>query len=673
MEPLHSADPPHIGGYRLISRLGAGGMGRVYLARTPSGRRLVVKIVRPELVLEEGFRARFAREAEAARRVGGFHTAQVVDADPGADPPWIATAHIDGLTLHAAVRDHGPIFPPALHVLASGLAEGLDAIHRCDLVHRDLKPANIILADDGPRIIDFGIARPLDSESMTTHGAVFGTLPYMSPEQTDGSRVGAASDVFSLGTVLSYAATGTNPFTADSMAATVHRLIGPTPDPGDIDPTVRNLIADCWGRDPGQRPTPAQILARFGEHDLHDSWPPSPVTGTGAGTRRIPSPPSPVAEAPRETRTVFGSGPPLGGIEAAPTAVVNEAPDTVREATETPASTLRAGEDPKDARRGTRPWVPWVALMAVGALVIGTLIVVNGSSGADITLSGHQDNVETVAFSPDGALLATGADDRLRLWNARTGDHVRTLDDPWVQSAAFGPDGDLLASGCQRDVCLWDVESGELSAALTGHEGAVHGLAFNGDGTMLATASQDTTVRLWDIAAGEHLTTLSGHRSNVRAVAFSPDGETLVTGGHITVRLWDVETGKGIAELTEHGNSTVHTVAFSPDGTTFASGDASGNVLIWDAETNERRAMRDEHGSTVNAMAYSPDGSVLATAGNDSAVRLWDPATGAPLGAFEGHRSPVHAVAFSSDGTTLASGDQDGTAHLWDVDRVLTE
>ncbi|MEE2055244.1 serine/threonine-protein kinase, partial [Nocardiopsis tropica] len=250
MDPLHASDPPRIGDYRLLSRLGSGGMGQVYLARTPAGRNLVVKVIRPEFAAEAGFRARFAREAEAARRVGGFHTAQVVDADPEADTPWIATAYITGPTLQEAVREGGPLEGSALRALALGLAEGLKAIHACGLVHRDLKPANIVLAEDGPRIIDFGIARPLDGDNMTTQGAVFGTLPYMSPEQTDGSRVGPASDVFSLGTVLAYAATGTSPFMGTTMAETLRRLIGPPPDPGDIDPDIRELVRECWDHDP---------------------------------------------------------------------------------------------------------------------------------------------------------------------------------------------------------------------------------------------------------------------------------------------------------------------------------------------------------------------------------------------------------------------------------------
>ncbi|WP_344984079.1 serine/threonine-protein kinase, partial [Thermobifida alba] len=199
---------------RLVGRLGAGGMGQVFLARSPGGRPVVVKVILPEYASDTEYRARFAREVEAARRVGGFHTAQVVAADPDADPPWMATAYVPGPSLSQAVHQRGPLDEQVLRTLAAGLAEGLAAIHGCGLVHRDFKPGNIILAADGPRIIDFGIARPTDASTMTQTGAVIGTLSYMSPEQIGGSPVGPASDIFSFGTVLAFAATGRSPFAA---------------------------------------------------------------------------------------------------------------------------------------------------------------------------------------------------------------------------------------------------------------------------------------------------------------------------------------------------------------------------------------------------------------------------------------------------------------------------
>src|SRR5579859_6843166 len=172
MEALRPGDPATVGSYRLVGRLGAGGMGQVFLAETPGGRKVAVKLIHPSQARNPKFRERFAREVEAARRVGGFHTAQLVDADPQADPPWMVTAYIDGPSLEAAVNSGGPLPPDRVRALGAGLAEGLAAIHACGLVHRDLKPSNVILADDGPRIIDFGISRAAEASPMTTAGMV---------------------------------------------------------------------------------------------------------------------------------------------------------------------------------------------------------------------------------------------------------------------------------------------------------------------------------------------------------------------------------------------------------------------------------------------------------------------------------------------------------------------
>ena len=183
-------------------------MGQVYLGVSPSGRRVAVKLIHPVHAGTEHFRERFAREIEAARRVGGFHTAPVVDADPHAETPWMVTAYIDGPSLEEAVARHGPLPPGQVRALGAGLAEGLTAIHAHGLVHRDLKPGNVIMAGDGPRIIDFGIARAIGASTLTTAGSVVGTVAYMSPEQVRGDPVLPASDVFSLGSVLAFAATG---------------------------------------------------------------------------------------------------------------------------------------------------------------------------------------------------------------------------------------------------------------------------------------------------------------------------------------------------------------------------------------------------------------------------------------------------------------------------------
>jgi serine/threonine protein kinase len=211
VDVLTPGDPRRIGGYRLLGRLGSGGMGRVYLGRSRGGRMVAVKLVHAELAHDPKFLRRFRREVEAARRVGGEWTAPVLDADTESATPWVATGYVPGPTLSETVERHGPLPESTVLALASGLARALQAIHACDLVHRDLKPSNVLVTIDGPRVIDFGIVRSADSVT-TRAGALIGSPPFMSPEQARGAELTPASDVFSLGSVLAYAATGHRPF-----------------------------------------------------------------------------------------------------------------------------------------------------------------------------------------------------------------------------------------------------------------------------------------------------------------------------------------------------------------------------------------------------------------------------------------------------------------------------
>ncbi len=264
MDALHPGDPDRVGGYQLLGRLGAGGMGQVFLGVSPGGRKVAVKLIHPAHAQTPQFRERFAREIEAAQRVGGFHTALVVDADPHADPPWMVTAYIEGPSLQDAVGRYGPLSPDQVRALGAGLAEGLAAVHACGLVHRDLKPGNVIMAEDGPRIIDFGIARTIDATTgITSTGVVVGTFAFMSPEQIRGEVVGSLSDVFSLGGVLAFAATGRPPFGSDSAVSIMFRLINQPPDlVGLADDQLHVLITACLAKSPYDRPALTALINR---------------------------------------------------------------------------------------------------------------------------------------------------------------------------------------------------------------------------------------------------------------------------------------------------------------------------------------------------------------------------------------------------------------------------
>ncbi|MEV5749625.1 PQQ-binding-like beta-propeller repeat protein [Actinoallomurus sp. NPDC052308] len=261
-------DPRRIGPYAVLAELGAGGMGRVHLCRSEGGRLVAVKVVREEFADDPGFRRRFRREVEAARAVNGFFTAPVVDADADGPLPWLATAYIPGPSLGDAVRDHGPLPEPAVRALGAGLAEALLAVHGAGLVHRDLKPANVLLAADGPRVIDFGISKALDGTQLTRTGGLVGTPAYMSPEQvTSDGPIGPASDVFSLAGVLVFAAAGAGPFGAGGAQEVLYRVVYGEPDLTGVPGGLRGVLAECLARDPAARPTPEAVLTALAPAD----------------------------------------------------------------------------------------------------------------------------------------------------------------------------------------------------------------------------------------------------------------------------------------------------------------------------------------------------------------------------------------------------------------------
>jgi eukaryotic-like serine/threonine-protein kinase len=269
---LQPEDPREIGPYRLLGQLGTGGMGQVFLGMSAGGRPIAVKVIRTELATDPDFRARFRREVAAAQKVSGLFTALVVDADLDCPMPWLATAYVAGPSLTEAVKGHGPLPARSVLALTAGLAEGLDAIHAAGVVHRDLKPSNVLLAEDGPRVIDFGISEAAEASAVAGADVLIGSPGYMSPEQVLGADIGPASDIFSLGSVLTFAATGTGPFGAGSHAALMYRLVNNPADLGDVPGALRSLISSCLAKRPGARPTAREVLAEVGALQPAPGW-----------------------------------------------------------------------------------------------------------------------------------------------------------------------------------------------------------------------------------------------------------------------------------------------------------------------------------------------------------------------------------------------------------------
>ncbi|GAA2667547.1 Serine/threonine protein kinase [Actinosynnema pretiosum] len=465
-----------MGDYPLLAMLGRGAMGSVYLARSRGGRPLAVKVARPELADNPQFRERFRREVEMARAVGGFWTAIVVDADPEADRPWMATEYVPGPNLQQVVVDQGPLPQKAVRRLAGGLAEALIAIHGAGLVHRDLKPSNVLLADDGPRVIDFGIARALEHSALTEAGIVFGTPGYLSPEQVVGEPVGPQSDVFALGSVLVFAATGEGPFGEGSTSALVYRVVHQEPDLSKVPPGLVPLIVPMLVRDPANRPTPERLLEAIGTPRADGSWLPDRVRtlveARRTELRSYPGTPGdggvPPGPTPGPTPTLLENQPPQpdpvkpptlamsrenAQDPAAPQAVPAVKPPTKpapKPASPPAAAAEKRGKSvkPSGTRFATSSLVAygWTAFYGLGVAVTGAVAVAaeGPSTGQlqEFQLSDPTDVVKLAAIIACIGLLATAA----RLF-------VSTLQKPLELDV--GAEGVTLSNGEDKQLVPW--------------------------------------------------------------------------------------------------------------------------------------------------------------------------------------------------------------------------
>jgi serine/threonine protein kinase len=365
VEPLAADDPQQVGGFRLQARLGAGGMGRVYLGYSPGGRPVAVKVVHPELARDPEFMHRFRREVAAAQAVSDAYTAAVVGAGPDDNPPWLATTFVPGPPLADLVAQSGPLPEDAVWRLAGGLAEALQAIHAEGLVHRDLKPGNILIAADGPRVIDFGISRTTSGTVVTATQTTIGTPAYMSPEQAQGHAVGPASDIFSLGSVLAFAATGAPPFGGGEMFAVGFRVVHGEPDLTRVPASLRPVIDGCLAKDPAARPALGELMhsvavgsAAHPDVAPGKFWPGQVAAVLESGTFTPVLPPPTIVPPP-----------------SPPTHAVNPGQHTPRPAQYTPPAQAPAVRpaDPVVRRRGPRWLLPVVLGIAV-AIAAGIAI-----------------------------------------------------------------------------------------------------------------------------------------------------------------------------------------------------------------------------------------------------------------------------------------------------------
>ncbi|AJC53053.1 serine/threonine-protein kinase [Streptomyces sp. 769] len=347
---LTADDPQEIGGYRLHARLGSGGMGHVYLAYTPGGRPVALKVVRPEFAGDPEFRRRFVQEVANARRIHGLYTAQVVDAGVDAVTPWLATAYVPAPSLHEVLRRHGGLPVETVLLLVAGIAEALQSIHGAGVVHRDLKPANVLVAADGPRVIDFGIARAADAVALTGTGLRIGTPAFMAPEQALGQPATSATDVFALGALAVYAAGGAPPFGECPESVALYRTVHEQPDLTRVPAELHALVGQCLAKDPAARPTTGALIEAVRRHPavgspvrFTDGWLPTAVR---TELSRHDGPPQPPAS-PHARPTVTATAVPL------------------------PRADVSGPVPPPPPARRTRRPIRWLVLTAIAALLLG--------------------------------------------------------------------------------------------------------------------------------------------------------------------------------------------------------------------------------------------------------------------------------------------------------------
>ena len=715
------------GTYRIVRKLGQGGMGDVYLAeQILLGEPQVLKFLSKEVSQDQELVSRFLREVQTLRQIRHRNVVNAWSLEPAEDGTlFFSMEFVDGPDLLSFVRHSAQPFDVSVALeITRAIAEGLGAAHALGMVHRDIKPENILMAREGdnwfPKIADFGIVASKENSRLTQVGTSLFTPIFAAPEQwlgTPSNQLDGRTDFYALGGLLFEMLTNQNVYDAENFQGWAQKHLNGTPRPASsVRPELASwkgldaLVLRMMAKDRNGRPRdvaellglldavvyeppkaqkalePARPLAAATQMAALEqpSVTPAKVAEPPAPAPREPSGPqpaiaTPVAVTPEPAKAVstpaVAEPPKPAAAEPIPELRKRNTGPAATSAHELPkvhpkikpAAPVASDKEKKKGfnRLSKRTIFVSIVVLAVAGFAIQRMIVPPVPSR---TLQGPTDAVLSVAFSPNGITLASGSrDNTIQFWTVTDGRAQGSLQDS-VTTLAYSPDGHTLATGvADNTVKLWDVPRTYVLTTMQGHTDLVLSVAFSPDGRTLASASADQTVRLWGVASGLTLRTLKGHNDRVLSVAFSPDGRTLASGSaDQTIRLWDFATGKLLRTLQGHSGA-VNSVAFNPSGGTLASGSDDQTVKVWDVATGE--AVRTLHGHTdsIRSIAYSPDGRLLASGSSDATVRLWDTSSGQLLRNMKGHSSTVLCVAFSPFGYALASGSADKTIRLWNV------
>ena len=706
--------PKHIGRYEIISELGRGGMATVYLAHDPNfDRNVAVKVLPREYLHDPQFRARFEREAQTIAQLE--HPAIVPVYDYGEtepDPvsgaggqPYIVMRLMPGGSLADHLRS-GPLPVAEAARLITRLARALDKAHDKGIIHRDLKPANILFDEDRhPYISDFGIAKILQSAG-TLSGTVLGRPAYMSPEQARGERdIDGRSDLYTLGAILFETLTGKLPYESDTpMGQAVKHITEPVPriltaNP-NLPPACESVIERAMAKDRADRYASARDMAAALDAIVKGQSPTEQITG--ALPVKVPATVGPTQPGVSPTESRHATPPPrrqptmawglligagltltllVGVLTAGGLALVvafrptsTLTPTATHTATPSPPSTPTASATVAPSSTSAPTSVPSstpevAATLAPSPTVfLRPLTSINASKIIALkTLGGHTRAVTSVAFSPDGQLLASGSYDKTaRVWYVGDGSPVRAVErhQYTVFSVAYSPDGQtLLVGGNDGFVSLWDAATGafqnewRVPSALS--------MVFSPDNALLAIGTGNGTVRIYRWLDQQLIRVLEGHTTNVWSVAWSPDGQFIASASDdSTVRVWKVDDGTEVLSLAHPEG--VLSVTFSPSGDSIISGCRDADIRVWRTADGELLRTLETHTSWIGSLAFSEDGSILASGSYDGTIGLWRWVDGSLIRQLT-QGAGVLAIAFSPDGSLLASGARDNTVLIWGV------